>query len=139
MSEVNPSFLLAREETARRIKNEFGSMVEVLPGRSRFYPCPGWEDLIRRTLIAMGDASSGMRIEKLRNKMGECDIFPDWKTVGKDSCNRVFQLYGAARQESRGICLWCGSRDDVSTSRDNTHVVTTLCDICRTKFIQDKK
>jgi len=130
---VNPEFLKARDETSRRIREEFGEMVAC---RGRYYPDPGWEELIRKTLNAMRELDPGIRINKIVNKWGECNIFPEMNSMQRgESRDRISVLKINAREESRNICAWCGSREGVTTGPYAGSYVLTLCPVCQVKYL----
>lgn len=125
---INPEFLCAIEECARRLREEFG---EMLADIRKLQPHPGWEGIIRQALLKMRDLNPNVRIGKIANKMGECFVFPHWETAP----DNVFELHGSVRNESRGICSWCGTREGVTTAPfgGRWQFVMTLCPACRGK------
>jgi hypothetical protein len=135
---INHEYLKARAAAITSLKSEFWPLVGHLDwtALTRFGPEPGWESLIRETLTAMLAIDSNIEIQKIRNKIGECDIFPNIKKIDKSCYSEIMKLYDAARVKSRNICCWCGVTETVRTEKTNRRLVITLCDACWDKFWQ---
>lgn len=129
--DIHPDYLRERENACRRIQEEFAVMIE---GIKRLQPCPGWTDLILSGLEGMRNAAPAVKIAKIANKWGECDVFPDLKTIGHGDYDMVLSLHSAMRNRSRTICAWCGTLKEVTTGPVVGKYVMSLCPTCRAKY-----
>lgn len=87
----------------------------------------GWHNLIHELCVAIKHSlkpGEDFKFDQIKEKFGLLRIY------ASGGNKEVYQLLGAAQDESANICEFCGSKEDITTEGS---WVQTLCKICRSK------
>ena len=96
----------------------------------------GWYDLIRETCLELSnlDLPEEFTFNTVKQKFGRLLIYAESSFSYVNDTEEALDILHDAADKSKGVCEWCGSKDDVSQGKKSW--IRHLCHKCHNNYDQ---